>query len=53
MESLGQKIIGAGNGGFIFLLANKTSQKKILKSLKPTIFFNPKISFEGSRILKF
>lgn len=51
--SLGQKIIGAGNGGFIFLLANKASQKKILKSLKPTIFFNPKISFEGSRILKF
>ena len=51
--SLGGKILGAGNGGFLLLLAKKTNHKKIQKSLKKLGLerYNFKLENSGSRII--
>ena len=51
--SLGGKILGAGNGGFLLLLAKKTNHKKIQKSLKKLGLerYSFKLENSGSRII--
>ncbi len=51
--SLGGKILGAGNGGFLLLLAKKTNHKKIQKSLKKFGLerYSFKLENSGSRII--
>ena len=51
--SLGGKILGAGNGGFLLLLAKKANHKKIQNSLKKFGLerFNVKLENSGSRII--
>lgn len=47
----GQKLIGAGGGGFIFILASKLVQNKIKKIFSKNITCNFKVDFEGSQII--
>ena len=51
--SLGGKILGAGNGGFLLLLAKKTNHKKIQNSLKKFGLekYNFKLENSGSKII--
>ncbi len=43
--ALGGKILGAGNGGFLFVIANNKFHKKIISSLKKINFRNVDLSY--------
>ena len=47
----GGKLLGAGNGGFIFMIIDNKN-KKILNKFKSYKIFQPKIDYHGSVILK-
>jgi D-glycero-alpha-D-manno-heptose-7-phosphate kinase len=49
--ALGGKILGAGNGGFFLVFAEKKNQKKIVNSLKGLQPFYIKFTNTGSRII--
>ena len=48
----GGKLLGAGNGGFIFMIIDNKNKKKILNKFKSYKIFQPKIDYHGSVILK-
>ncbi len=48
----GGKLLGAGNGGFIFMINDNKNKKKILNKFKSYKIFQPKIDYHGSVILK-
>ncbi len=47
----GGKLLGAGGGGFIYLLCPKYKKKKIRRNLKKLISLDIKISEIGSKII--
>ena len=49
----GGKLLGAGNGGFIMLLSNKKSQKKIIRNLGKLKKISIKFDDGGTRITYF
>jgi len=49
--ALGGKILGAGNGGFFLVLAEKKNQKKIVNSLRGLQPFYIKFTNTGSKII--
>ncbi len=48
----GGKLLGAGNGGFIFMVMNYKTKKKILNKFKKYKIFQPQIDYNGSIVLK-
>lgn len=50
--ALGGKILGAGGGGFMLLLADKTAQNKIIEKFKDNRPFNFKFDFAGPQCFK-
>ena len=47
----GGKILGAGGGGFLYLLCSKKNKKKIKKQLRKLNLIEIKLSFNGSEII--
>ena len=48
----GGKILGAGGGGFMLLLADPKAQQKIKEKFISNRPFNFKFDFDGSRVLR-
>ncbi len=47
----GGKILGAGNGGFLFLLAKSDDQKNIIKKLNQYTRINFKLDLDGTQVI--
>ena len=47
----GGKLLGAGNGGFLFMIMNKKTKNVIKKKFKNYKFFEPNIDIDGTIIL--
>lgn len=48
----GGKLLGAGNGGFIFMIMNNNVKRKIITNYKTYKIFEPKVDNYGSIVLK-
>ena len=51
--ALGGKLLGAGGGGFLLFYCPKSTQKKLIDSLKPLRLFDFKFEREGSKLIHF
>ena len=49
--AIGGKLLGAGKGGFMFLICKKGAKEKLSKSLKPLITLDVDIDKKGSRLI--
>jgi len=49
--AIGGKVLGAGGGGFLLIIANKKYHSRIKKNLKKFVFVPFKINFEGSKVV--
>ena len=50
-KAIGVKLLGAGSGGFVLVVAKKNAQLRIKKMFKKSYHFPLKISYGGSKII--